>query len=85
MNHDPDWSNLFLAVAGLFLFLSGAVLYLLRNVMARVGASAWSGLSEKSKFKTFEGQRKGSVIAAFLVSAAGIALLLLVGFRAIMP
>jgi hypothetical protein len=62
MNQTLEPSNLFLAVAGLFLLLSGAGLYLLRNVMARTGESAWSGLPEKSKFKTFQGHVKAALL-----------------------
>lgn len=85
MNQNLEPSNLFLAVAGLFLLLSGAGLYLLRNVMARTGESAWSGLPEKSKFKTLQAQRKVSIVAACIVVGAGVALLLLVGYRMIAP
>ncbi|MCQ6270822.1 hypothetical protein M8J71_10050 [Pseudarthrobacter sp. R1] len=82
MNQNIEPSSLLLAIAGLFLLLSGLGLYLLRNVMARTGESAWSGLPEKSKFKTLQAQRKGSIIAACLVGGAGVALLL---FAAIAP
>jgi hypothetical protein len=85
MNQDLEPGSLFLAVAGLFLLLSGMGLYLLRNVMARTGESAWARLPEKSKFKTLQAQRKGSIIAACLVGAAGVALLLLACYRMIAP
>ncbi|NQD86631.1 hypothetical protein HP499_02225 [Paenarthrobacter sp. CM16] len=36
----------FLAVVGVFLMLSGLVLYLMRNLMARAGVDGWAWLPE---------------------------------------
>jgi hypothetical protein len=75
MRWGPDTTGPFLAIAGIFLVLSSIGLYLLRNVMGRMGASAWSNLRSGSKFKTFEAQRKYSVLAAGVVGLAGLVLL----------
>ncbi|MDR6506059.1 hypothetical protein J2805_001747 [Arthrobacter oryzae] len=60
----------FLAVCGVFLLVSGLILFLLRGYMARFPAETWEWLPEKSKFRTYEFQRKSGVVGASIVAIA---------------
>ena len=62
----------FLAVVGVFLMLSGLVLYLMRNLMARAGVDGWSWLPEGTQFRTYEYQLALSKAAAGIVAIAGL-------------
>lgn len=75
MNHQ------FLGIVGGFLVVSGAVLYLLRNKLARAGVDGWAWLPENARFKTYERQLVWSKIAATVVAAAGLVFLVLFMLR----
>ncbi|WP_454810586.1 hypothetical protein [Paenarthrobacter nitroguajacolicus] len=62
----------FLAIVGAFLILSGLVLYLMRNLMARAGVEGWAWLPEGAQFKTYKHQRAWSKLAAGIVAVAGL-------------
>ena len=65
-------SDPFLAVAGALLMLSGLVLYLMRNLMARAGVDGWSWLPDGTQFKSYEYQLALSKAAAGIVAIAGL-------------
>lgn len=65
----------FLAIVGAFLILSGSVLYLIRNVMARFGVDGWAWLPEGNQFKTYEHQLAWSKVAAGIVATTGLVFL----------
>ena len=52
--------------------LSGLLLYLMRNVMARSGLDGWAWLPEGTQFKTYEYQLAWSKAAAGIVTIAGL-------------
>jgi len=65
----------FLSIAAVFLLVSALVLFLLRDAMARAGVSSWERLPGKGRFKSYEGQRRMSIVASALVGLAGLVLL----------
>lgn len=65
----------FLGVVGVFLMVSGLVLYLMRNLMARSGVDGWSWLPEGTQFKTYKYQLAMSKVAAGIVAFAGLVFL----------
>lgn len=68
-------SSPFLALVGAFLVVSGVMLYLLRQRLARVGKDGWSWLPETTKFKSHEYQLRASKVAAYLVAMTGFGFL----------
>lgn len=57
------------------MILSGFVLYLMRNVMARSGVDGWAWLPEGNQFKTYEHQLAWSKAAAGIVATTGLVFL----------
>lgn len=70
-------SGPFLTVAAVFLLVSAVALFLLRDALARAGVNSWERLPGKGHFKSYEVQRRISVIASALVGLAGVVLLVL--------
>lgn len=62
----------FLAVVGVYLMISGLVLYLMRHLMARSGVDGWSWLPQGTHFKTYGYQLAMSKAAAGIVAIAGL-------------
>lgn len=77
MTWGPDLNGPFMAAVGIFLLISSAVLFLLRDTMARSGVMGWAWLPERSKFKTYRAQRFGSIVSAVIVGLAGLVFLVL--------
>ncbi|MGO4146959.1 hypothetical protein AB4Y77_17905 [Paenarthrobacter sp. YAF11_1] len=65
----------FLGLVGAFLILSGLVLYLMRNLMARSGVDGWAWLPEGTQFKTYEYQLVLSKVAAAIPAMSGVVFL----------
>jgi hypothetical protein len=66
----------FLTIAAVFLLVSAVILFLLWHALARAGVDSWERLPGKSRFKSYERQRKISVGASALVGLSGLGLLL---------
>jgi len=60
-----------------FLLVSAVALFLLRDALARAGVSSWERLPGKGRFKSYEVQRRISIVASALVGFSGFALLVL--------
>jgi hypothetical protein len=59
-------------IMGAFLVASGAVLFLLRHLMARIAEEGFKFLPEGSNFKTYRFQVKAGIASAVIVAIAGI-------------